>query len=98
MNYDSILSERAQAIQPSPIRRFFDMAENMEGVISLGVGEPDFRTPWTIRSAAISTLERQAIFYGANSGLLQLREEISHFMQRKYKLSYCPEKDRKSVV
>ncbi len=93
MNYDSILSERAQAIQPSPIRRFFDMAENMEGVISLGVGEPDFRTPWTIRSAAISTLERQAIFYGANSGLLQLREEISHFMQRKYKLSYCPENE-----
>lgn len=93
MNYDSILSERAQAIQPSPIRRFFDMAENMEGVISLGVGEPDFRTPWTIRSAAISTLERQAIFYGANSGLLQLREEISHFMQRKYKLNYCPENE-----
>ena len=93
MNYDSILSERAQAIQPSPIRRFFDMAENMEGVISLGVGEPDFRTPWTIRSAAISTLERQAIFYGANSGLLQLREEISHFMQRKYKLTYCPENE-----
>ena len=93
MNYDSILSERAQAIQPSPIRRFFDMAENMEGVISLGVGEPDFRTPWTIRSAAISTLERQAIFYGANSGLLQLREEISHFMQLKYKLNYCPENE-----
>ena len=93
MNYDSILSARAQAIAPSPIRRFFDMAENMEGVISLGVGEPDFRTPWTIRSAAISTLERQAIFYGANSGLLQLREEISHFMQCKYKLSYCPENE-----
>lgn len=93
MNYDSILSERAQAIAPSPIRRYFDMAENMTGVISLGVGEPDFRTPWTIRSAAISTLERQAIFYGANSGLLQLREEISHFMQRKYKLTYCPENE-----
>ena len=93
MNYESILSERAQAIAPSPIRRYFDMAENMTGVISLGVGEPDFRTPWTIRAAAISTLERQAIFYGANSGLLQLREEISHFMQRKYKLSYCPENE-----
>ena len=93
MNYESILSERAQAIAPSPIRRFFDLAESMEGVISLGVGEPDFRTPWTIRAAAISTLERQAIFYGANSGLLQLREEIAHFMQRKYKLSYCPENE-----
>lgn len=93
MNYESILSQRAQNIAPSPIRRFFDMAENMEGVISLGVGEPDFRTPWTIRSAAISTLERQAIFYGANSGLLQLREEISRFMERKYHLSYCPENE-----
>ncbi len=93
MNYDSILSQRAQEIAPSPIRRFFDMAENMEGVISLGVGEPDFRTPWTIRSAAINTLERQAIFYGANSGLLRLREEIANFMQRKYRLSYCPEKE-----
>ena len=93
MNYESILSERAQAIAPSSIRRFFDMAENMEGVISLGVGEPDFRTPWTIRAAAISTLERQAIFYGANSGLLELRAEIAHFMQRKYKLTYCPENE-----
>ena len=93
MNYDSILSQRAQEIAPSPIRRFFDMAENMEGVISLGVGEPDFRTPWTIRSAAINTLERQAIFYGANSGLLRLREEIANFMQRKYRLSYCPENE-----
>ena len=93
MNYESILSERAQAIAPSPIRRFFDLAETMDNVISLGVGEPDFRTPWTIRQAAISTLERQAIFYGANSGLLQLREEISHFMERKYKLKYCPENE-----
>ena len=93
MNYESILSERAQAIAPSPIRRFFDLAETMDNVISLGVGEPDFRTPWTIRQAAISMLERQAIFYGANSGLLQLREEISHFMERKYKLKYCPENE-----
>ncbi len=93
MNYESILSERAQAIAPSPIRRFFDLAETMDNVISLGVGEPDFRTPWAIRQAAISTLERQAIFYGANSGLLQLREEISHFMERKYKLKYCPENE-----
>ncbi len=93
MNYESILSERAQAIAPSPIRRFFDLAETMDNVISLGVGEPDFRTPWTIRQAAISTLERQAIFYGANSGLLQLREEISHFMERKYKLKYNPDNE-----
>ena len=93
MNYQQRMSQRAQAIAPSPIRRFFDMAENMEGVISLGVGEPDFRTPWTIRSAAISTLERQAIFYGANSGLLELRQEIARFMERKYKLTYCAENE-----
>lgn len=91
MNYESILSQRAQAIAPSPIRRFFDLAETMENVISLGVGEPDFRTPWTIRQAAISTLERQAIFYGANSGLLELRQEVSRFMQRKYQLRYSAE-------
>lgn len=88
MNYSELLSQRAQAIKPSPIRRFFDLAETMDNVISLGVGEPDFRTPWPIRQAAISVLERQSIFYGANSGLLSLREEISTYMARKYSLSY----------
>ena len=93
MNYQELMSKRAQAIAPSPIRRFFDLAETMDNVISLGVGEPDFRTPWPIRSAAISTLERQAIFYGANSGLLELRKEIAHYMQRRYNLNYCPENE-----
>ncbi len=88
--YDQILSKRAQAVAPSRIRRYFDLAETMEGVISLGVGEPDFRTPWAIRSAAINTLERQAIVYGANSGLMQLREEIARFMQRRHGLTYDP--------
>lgn len=91
--YDQILSQRTQDIQPSPIRKFFDLAENMEDVISLGVGEPDFRTPWAIRSAAIATLERQSIFYGANSGILPLREEISNFMQRRHQLTYSPENE-----
>jgi len=91
VNYEQIMSQRAQSLRPSPIRRFFDLAETMDNVISLGVGEPDFRTPWPIRQAAISTLERQAIFYGANSGLLQLREEISHYMQRKYAMQYSAE-------
>ena len=93
MNYQELMSKRAQAIAPSPIRRFFDLAETMDNVISLGVGEPDFRTPWPIRSAAISTLERQSIFYGANSGLLDLRKEIAHYMQRRYNLNYCPENE-----
>ncbi len=91
--YDQILSQRAQSLRPSPIRRFFDLAETMEGVISLGVGEPDFRTPWPIRSTAIHTLERQAIVYGANSGLMQLRQEVSKFMARRYDLHYCPENE-----
>ena len=91
MNYEQLMSQRAQQIAPSPIRRFFDLAETMDNVISLGVGEPDFRTPWPIRSAAIATLERQAIIYGANSGLLQLREEIAGYMERRFNLSYHPE-------
>lgn len=86
--YEQIMSQRTQDLKPSPIRRFFDLAENMEDVISLGVGEPDFRTPWPIRSAAIATLERQAIFYGANSGIQPLRDEISNFMRRRYQLEY----------
>lgn len=90
ISYDRILSKRAQEIKPSGIRRFFDLAETMEGVISLGVGEPDFRTPWAIRSAAINTLERQTIVYGANSGLLQLRREVARFMERRHGLSYDP--------
>lgn len=91
ISYDQILSRRAMEIKPSGIRRFFDLAETMEGVISLGVGEPDFRTPWTIRSAAINTLERQAIIYGGNAGLLQLRHEIAGFMERRHQLSYDPD-------
>ena len=91
ISYDQILSKRAMEIKPSGIRRFFDLAETMEGVISLGVGEPDFRTPWTIRSAAINTLERQVIIYGGNAGLLQLRHEIAGFMERRHQLSYDPD-------
>ena len=58
MNYEQIMSQRAQAITPSPIRRYFDLAETMENVISLGVGEPDFRTPWTIRSVCCSFVKK----------------------------------------
>jgi len=93
VNYQQLMSKRAQSLGPSPIRRFFDLAETMDNVISLGVGEPDFRTPWPIRAAAISTLERQAIFYGPNSGMMQLREEISHYMERRFNLPYCPENE-----
>ncbi|MBQ1986042.1 MAG: aminotransferase class I/II-fold pyridoxal phosphate-dependent enzyme [Clostridia bacterium] len=78
-------------MKPSGIRRFFDIANEMEDVISLSVGEPDFLTPWHIREAGITSLEKGRTRYTPNRGLMQLREEISRFMKRKYKLSYEPE-------
>ena len=76
INYDELMNETVSAIPPSGIRRFFDLAEQMDDVISLGVGEPDFTTPWAIREAGIYSLERGRTFYTANAGLLELREEI----------------------
>ena len=70
------LSKTITTIQPSGIRKFFDIANSMEGVISLGVGEPDFATPWTIRSKAITTLQKGKTVYTANAGLLELRVAI----------------------
>ena len=75
-------------MKPSGIRKFFDIAEQMQDVITLGVGEPDFVTPWHIREAGIQSLEQAHTRYTANRGLLELRREISAFMNRKYKLSY----------
>ncbi|MFR9255563.1 MAG: hypothetical protein ACLVJ6_08715 [Merdibacter sp.] len=69
MNYEDVLSERVQSIQPSGIRRFFDLASEVEGVISLGVGEPDFSTPWHICDAAIYSIESGKTHYTANQGL-----------------------------
>ena len=74
--YEKFLSEKVQTIRPSGIRKFFDLASQMEGVISLGVGEPDFDTPWHIREAAIYSIEEGRTHYTANQGLLELREEI----------------------
>ena len=70
MDYEKKLSTAAQTIKPSGIRKFFDLANQMEGVISLGVGEPDFATPWKIREAAIYSIEKGRTFYTANRGLL----------------------------
>ncbi len=91
MNYEKILSNRVQNIKPSGIRKFFDLAAQMEDVISLGVGEPDFQTPWTIRKSAINVLERKRIVYTANSGLIELRKSISGYLNRKNNLTYDPE-------
>ena len=90
MDYEKILSKRVQEIKPSGIRKFFDIAANMQDVISLSIGEPDFKTPWSVRAAGIETLERGRTTYTANSGLVPLRQEISRYMTRKFDLSYDP--------
>ena len=90
VDYQQILSPRVQAIKPSGIRKFFDIANEMEDVISLGVGEPDFATPWKIRRAGIVSLENSHTRYTSNRGLEQLREEIAAYVRRKYGLSYEP--------
>ena len=91
MNYDSILNSRITAVPPSGIRRFFDLASTMQDTISLGVGEPDFKTPYAIRNAAIESLVDGETQYTANRGLPELRNEISLYMQERYGLSYRPE-------
>ncbi len=88
IDYSKILSDTVQDIKPSGIRKFFDIANTMEGVISLGVGEPDFRTPWQVRSAGIRSLERGSTRYTANKGLEELRREISRYTERKIGVKY----------
>lgn len=82
------LSQTIQSIEPSGIRKFFDLAANMQGVISLGVGEPDFVTPWHVREACISSLERGITAYTANAGLLELREAITDYLEERFQVSY----------
>ena len=88
MDYSKILSQRAVQLKPSGIRRFFDIAAEMKDVISLGVGEPDFKTPWSIRRAGIESLEKGHTWYTANAGLLALRTEISNYLNRRFSLQY----------
>ena len=90
MDYNQLLADRAKNLKPSGIRRFFDIANEMEGVISLGVGEPDFKTPWIIRQAGIKSLERGQTWYTANAGLYELREEIAKYLGR-FNVDYAPE-------
>ncbi|MDR1673941.1 MAG: aminotransferase class I/II-fold pyridoxal phosphate-dependent enzyme [Oscillospiraceae bacterium] len=95
-DYKNILSDTVRDIKPSGIRRFFDIAQNVKGVISLGVGEPDFHTPWDIRAAAITALEKGKTVYTANAGLSELREEIASYTERKTGVKYSP--DNETVV
>ena len=91
IDYSKFLNEKVSNIKPSGIRRFFDIANEMEDVISLSVGEPDFLTPWHIREAGITSLEKGRTRYTPNRGLMLLREEVCRFMKRKYQLAYEPE-------
>lgn len=85
------LSKTVQELAPSGIRRFFDVANTMEDVISLGVGEPDFDTPWHIREEGIYSLEQGRTFYTSNAGLAELKTEISRYLKRRFRLPYTAE-------
>ena len=85
------LSEKVVALEPSGIRKFFDVVSEMPDAISLGVGEPDFDTPWSVREAGITSLEGGKTFYTSNAGLKELRHEISKYMERKYQMVYHPD-------
>ena len=87
------LSEKIVTIPPSGIRKFFDIVSEMKDAISLGVGEPDFDTPWHIREEGIYSLEKGRTFYTANAGLRDLRVEIHNYLERKYGVSYHQDKE-----
>ena len=88
VNYENILSERVKEVQPSGIRRFFDILEEMKDAISLGVGEPDFVTPWHIRDAGIYSLEKGHTKYTSNAGMAGLRRDIASYLERRFDLKY----------
>ncbi len=91
IDYSKVINSTVKEIKPSGIRKFFDIAATMEDVISLGVGEPDFQTPWQIRKAGINSLERGRTKYTSNKGYNKLLAEISKYMERKFNLKYSPE-------
>jgi len=93
VNYDRYLNPAIAAVPPSGIRRFFDLAATMKDTISLGVGEPDFKTPYHIRNAAINSLIDGETQYTANRGLPELRREIARYLEKRFSLSYDPEKE-----
>ena len=90
MDYENILSKKVQELEFSGIRKFFDIAATVKDVISLSVGEPDFKTPWAIRKEAIRTLEKGKTTYTANSGLEQLRVALSDYLLDRIKIKYDP--------
>ncbi len=93
MDYNSLLGKTASEIKPSGIRKYFDIAATLDDVISLGIGEPDFYTPWPIRRAAILALERGKTVYTANAGLIKLRKTISEYTAKRTGVEYDPAKE-----
>ena len=87
------LSAKIKTIEPSGIRKFFDLVSEMKDAISLGVGEPDFDTPWNIREEGIYSLEQGRTFYTSNAGLKKLRKEIAFYLERRFHLKYDYEKE-----
>lgn len=90
MDYNKLITDGAKNMRPSGIRKFFDIAAEMDDVITLGVGEPDFKTPWQIRQAGIKSLDKGQTFYTSNAGMADLRREISAYMERRFDLRYNP--------
>lgn len=93
IDYSKVLSRKAVDLKPSGIRKFFDILDEMQGVISLTVGQPDFVTPWNIREAAIESLEKGKTYYTSNSGLIEFRKEIAAYLERRFSVSYDPSKE-----
>ncbi len=93
MNYEKLLNTTLQGLKPSGIRKFFDIAAEMDEVISLSVGEPDFATPWHIRQEGIRTLEKGRTWYSPNAGLLALREAIAGYIRRHGGVEYDPKSE-----
>ncbi|MBD5383919.1 MAG: aminotransferase class I/II-fold pyridoxal phosphate-dependent enzyme, partial [Ruminococcaceae bacterium] len=90
MDYDKLIPQKIREIQPSGIRKFFDIAQRVEGVISLSVGEPDFKTPWAARKEAINILEKGKTAYTANSGLMELRKTVCNYLKDFIHTEYDP--------
>ncbi len=88
IDYQSVLNKEIRQLKPSGIRRFFDIANEMENVISLSIGEPDFSTPWHVRQVGIKSLEDGKTWYSPNRGFIELREEICRWLKRRYHIEY----------
>ncbi len=93
IDYQRLLNDQIQEVKPSGIRRFFDIANEMENVISLSIGEPDFTTPWHVRQAGIDSLEKGKTWYTPNRGFMELRREICRYFSRRFHVEYQPEQE-----